>query len=197
MSSDDEGPRGRAKNTLGPVGWYVIANLQRIREARKLTYAELAGRLREVGRPIPALGLSRIEKGTRRVDADDLVGLALALGVNPAALLLPRDTDPYAEIELTTDVRATARAAWEWSAGNFPLVASGADPLTWRDIAEFESEARPAWIAGLTEWREDMKRREAEMKELRREYEASEEQLRTERARNGHMEPDPSNDVLE
>ena len=193
MSSDEgapQAPQGRSPNTLGPVGGYVIANLQAIREARKLTYQELAARLREVGRPIPALGLSRIEKGTRRVDADDLVGLALALGVNPAALLLPRDTGPYDEIELTADVRATARAVWEWSAGNFPLVASGADPLTWRDIADFEANARPAWREdpGLAEWREETGRRRAEMEELRRKAEAAEEALRAERARNGHME---------
>ena len=81
-----------ARVPLGPVGRYVIENLTQLREARRLTYRELADRLEELGRPIPTLGLSRIEKGTRRVDADDLVALAIALGVNPAALLLPRDT---------------------------------------------------------------------------------------------------------
>ena len=62
---------------------YVIENLKQLRDARRLTYRELADRLAAIGRPIPTLGLSRIEKGTRRVDADDLVALAIALGVNP------------------------------------------------------------------------------------------------------------------
>ena len=164
-----------ARVPLGPIGRYVIENLKQLRDARRLTYRELADRLATLGRPIPTLGLSRIEKGTRRVDADDLVALAIALDVNPAALLLPRDTEPYEEIELAADVRATAHAAWEWSAGNLPLVASGADPLTWQSIAAFEASASPEWHGrSLTEWKETMERRGAEMEELRRKVEAAE-----------------------
>jgi 8-oxo-dGTP pyrophosphatase MutT (NUDIX family)/transcriptional regulator with XRE-family HTH domain len=189
MSPDDD--TGRGPIPLGPVGGYVIANLAALRAERRLTYKDLSDRLEQLGRPIPTLGLSRIEKGKRRVDADDLVALALALGVSPAALLLPRNTDAYDEIELTSSVRATARAAWEWSAGNFPLVISGAEPLTWRQIAEFEANVRPAWQGGpsVAEWRDDMERRRAEMEELRRKAEAAEQQLRVERARNGHSQP--------
>ena len=154
----------------GPIGAYLIRNLEQIRTARRLSYQDLSVRLKQVGRPIPALGLSRIEKGTRRVDADDLVGLALALGVNPAALLLPRDSGPLDEIELTSAVRATARSAWEWSNGNFPLVVADADPVTWREIADFETHARPVWHEGssLAKWRDDANRHKAEMEELRR-----------------------------
>ena len=85
MPPDDRTPRV----PQGPIGAYLIKNLEQLRKARRLSYQDLSVRLQQVGRPIPALGLSRIEKGTRRVDADDLVGLALALGVNPRALLLP------------------------------------------------------------------------------------------------------------
>ena len=188
MSPDDD--TGRGPIPLGPVGGYVIANLAALRAERRLTYKDLSDRLDRLDRPIPTLGLSRIEKGKRRVDADDLVALALALGVSPVALLLPRDTGAYDEIELTSSVRATARAAWEWSAGNFPLVASGADPVTWREIADFEANARPAWHGGpgLAAWRDDMEQRRAEMEELRRKAEAAEAALRAERARNGHAQ---------
>jgi transcriptional regulator with XRE-family HTH domain len=181
MSPDD----GPARVPLGPVGGYVIANLKQLRDARRLTYKELSDRLAEIGRPIPTLGLSRIEKGNRRVDADDLVALAIALGVTPAALLLPRTGDPYDEIELTAGLRTTARAAWEWSHGNFPLVASGADAPTWREIADFEAHARPDWHEGpsLTEWRDDMLRRKAERDELRA------GQLRMEEPRNADGQP--------
>jgi hypothetical protein len=41
------------------------------------------------GRPILPSGLSKIEQGQRAVDVDDLVALAIALQVNPNALLLP------------------------------------------------------------------------------------------------------------
>jgi transcriptional regulator with XRE-family HTH domain len=158
------------KNPLGPVGDYVTANLSELREARRLTYRELSDRLTGIGRPIPTLGLSRIESGNRRVDADDLVALAIVLGVSPAALLLPRFSEPDAEIELAPRQRATARAAWAWADGQFPLVASGAAPLTWREIADFETHARPAWHEGgtLTQWRDDMLRRGAEERDLRK-----------------------------
>ena len=113
----------------------------------------------------------------------------MALGVNPAALLLPRDTDPFGEIKLAAEVRATAKAAWEWSSGNLPLVASGADALTWREIEDFETHSRPEWLGrGLSEWREQMERRRAEMEEYRRKAEAAEEALRAEIARNGHAQ---------
>jgi 8-oxo-dGTP pyrophosphatase MutT (NUDIX family) len=185
-----------ARVPLGPVGHYVIANLKDLRDARRLTYRELADRLAALGRPIPTLGLSRIEKGTRRVDADDLVALAIALGVNPSALLMPRDAGPYDEIRLASSLEATARAAWEWSAGNFPLVASGADPLTWREIEDFEANARPAWHGpGLAEWRDNLERRKTEMDELRHKAEIAEDQLRAERARNGHAE-EPTQPVV-
>ncbi len=183
---------------LGPIGRYLIQNFDELLKEQRLTYREVSDRLKQIGRPIPTLGLSRISKGTRRVDVDDLVALAIVLELSPAALFLPRDTGAYDEIELTSSVRATARAAWEWSAGNFPLVASGADPLTWREIGNFEANARPAWHSGpgLAEWRDDMERRRAETDELRRQVAAAEDQLRAERARNGHDRQDEAQPVV-
>ena len=68
-------PICRSKRAFGVVGRYVIENLEDLRVARRLTYRQLADRLEKLGRPIPTLGLSRIEKGNRRVDVDDLVAL--------------------------------------------------------------------------------------------------------------------------
>ncbi len=87
MPDDDRTPRV----PLGPIGRYLVRNLAQLREEQQLTYRELSDRLEQIGRPIPTLGLSRIEKGTRRVDADDLIALAIVLEVSPAALVLPRD----------------------------------------------------------------------------------------------------------
>src|SRR5689334_8019285 len=99
MPSDDSA----ARVPLGPVGGYVMKNMKELRQARGLTYKALSDILSELGRDIPTLGLSRIEKGTRRVDADDLVALAIALGVNPSALLLPRDVLSDSHIALTAN----------------------------------------------------------------------------------------------
>jgi transcriptional regulator with XRE-family HTH domain len=74
---------------LGPIGAAVAANIERLRKSQNLSYARLSRRLDELGRPIAPLGLTRIRDLKRRVDADDLVALALALGVSPTTLLLP------------------------------------------------------------------------------------------------------------
>jgi 8-oxo-dGTP pyrophosphatase MutT (NUDIX family)/transcriptional regulator with XRE-family HTH domain len=164
MAPDDSA----ARIPLGPVGGYVIENLKELRRVRGLTYKELADLLEDLGRPIPTLGLSRIEKGNRRVDADDLVALAIALGVSPTALLLPRNAGPGEAIELTPEGGpVTAQAAWVWADGKYPLVGRG--EVTWREIADFESHARPVWHEGgtLTQWRDEAKRFGAEMEELR------------------------------
>jgi transcriptional regulator with XRE-family HTH domain len=65
----------------------VAENIRRLRAMRVMTYVALSRRLAVIGRPIPVLGLRRIEQGERRVDADDLVALAEVLGVEPVQLL--------------------------------------------------------------------------------------------------------------
>jgi transcriptional regulator with XRE-family HTH domain len=121
----------------------VVANLVQLREDRKLTYRELADRLAELGRAIPTLGLARIEKGERRVDADDLVALAIALGVTPNALLLPRDVDATDDVALTPAKSVMAAGAWNWADGrNFLL---GPQHSSWRAQVDFLAQSRPRW----------------------------------------------------
>lgn len=108
------------KNPLGPVGETVQANVKRLREAQNLSLVKLSRLLTEVGRPIPTLGLSRIENGERRVDADDLVALAMALGKHPAALLLPPE-DPDEPVQLAPQRAASWQLAWRWMHGEVPL----------------------------------------------------------------------------
>jgi transcriptional regulator with XRE-family HTH domain len=76
-------------NSLGDIGHLVRANIRRLRQDRRFTYVELSERLKQVGRPIPVLGLRRIEHGERRVDVDDLGALSMAFGVTPMQLLEP------------------------------------------------------------------------------------------------------------
>ena len=72
---------------MGPVGLRVADNLARLREQRGLSLTQLARRLAAAGRPIPVLGLRRLEELKRRVDVDDLVAFAAVFDV-PAERLL-------------------------------------------------------------------------------------------------------------
>ncbi|MDG4832408.1 hypothetical protein O7627_24315 [Solwaraspora sp. WMMD1047] len=78
---------------IGPLGTNVANNLRRIREQRHMTYTELVKQLAAIGHPIPILGVRRIERRERRVDADDLACLAAVLGVDPWALTQPPQCD--------------------------------------------------------------------------------------------------------
>jgi 8-oxo-dGTP pyrophosphatase MutT (NUDIX family)/transcriptional regulator with XRE-family HTH domain len=187
MPSDD----GAARVPLGPVGRYVIDNLAELRAARRLTYKQLADRLEQLGRPIPTLGLSRIEKGARRVDADDLVALAIALQVNPAALLLPKTARPDDEIELTTRVSAPAAAAWRWADGRIPL--PRLSEVTQPEQADFEKYARPPWDVTAYGPQAPIFRpvTDERIADMMRRIEDLEQRLQVERARNGHTEEEP------
>ncbi|MFF2651484.1 helix-turn-helix domain-containing protein [Streptomyces sp. NPDC058045] len=72
---------------LGQAGRNVAVKVKLLRETQRLTKKQLSDRVSELGRPIPPLGIAKIESGGRRVDADDLVALAVALNVRPAAML--------------------------------------------------------------------------------------------------------------
>jgi transcriptional regulator with XRE-family HTH domain len=81
--------RYRRANTIGPVGEQLRANLARIRQSRSLTTAALAEKVTALGRPVYANTITKIEKGARRVDVDDLAVLARALQVSVAQLIEP------------------------------------------------------------------------------------------------------------
>ena len=107
--------------TAGAIGRQLIASLQELLEARGLSFRRASAALDELGRPIPPLGFSRIIKGERRVDVDELVVLSLLLGVTPSALLLPRDADGAVVVALAPGARYPAAAAWAWADGRLPL----------------------------------------------------------------------------
>ncbi|MEU6339894.1 helix-turn-helix transcriptional regulator [Streptomyces sp. NPDC046977] len=88
----------KQRTALGPTGEMLRQNIRRAREDQRLTYVGLSNRLNEIGRPIPVLGLRRIEAGERRVDADDLVALAEALSTHPVLLLLPLGHEERGEV---------------------------------------------------------------------------------------------------
>jgi transcriptional regulator with XRE-family HTH domain len=85
---------GTKKVELGPTGHAVRKNISRIRELQKMSLQDLSDRLVRLGRPIARSGLFKTESGDRRVDVDDLVAIAAALGVTPDRLLKTPDNSP-------------------------------------------------------------------------------------------------------
>lgn len=63
-------------------------NVRRLRLAREWGLAQLSAYLTDVGHPMSVPVISKMELGERGVDVDDLVGLARALAVPPAQLLV-------------------------------------------------------------------------------------------------------------
>lgn len=99
---------------------------------------ELAKKLSEAGRPIPATGITRIENGARTVDVDDLFTLAVVLNVSPLSLLLP----PHAgkvETELTAVGTVPSWKAWRWGRAVEPL----SEPPAEEEVADFQMHAAP------------------------------------------------------
>lgn len=129
----------KKKNPLGLTGEIVANNVKRIRQVRRLAYTELAVLLDGLGRPIPTLGLRNIEAHKRRVDSDDLVALAVALGVSPAALLMPPSETAEDLVSMTAVPETTANRAWIWLGGRMPLSED-------QDIPDFVVPGWPRWL---------------------------------------------------
>jgi len=106
----------------------VQALARRVREVRTVrgwSAQELAQRCDALGMPaLDRSTIANIESGRRqRVGVDELLVLALALGVAPVHLLVPLDEQWYA----VTPGRVTGTSrVREWLRGNYPI--HGADP---------------------------------------------------------------------
>lgn len=139
--SDDTDQGAKAGRGLGETGEAVRVNIKRVRdELLRIPVTELSRRLDDLGRPIPPLGLRRIEDGTRRVDADDLVAIAVALGVSPVTLLMPATEGSNDAVALTGVAgQVDAWHAWQWLRAEQPL-AEG-------DELRFWDRALPGWHA--------------------------------------------------
>jgi len=122
---------------FGPTGITVTHRVAQLRG--DMSYAELSRRLEKLGRPIPPLGLRRIEGGARRVDVDDLMALAAALGVSPVTLLMPdaANRDDMVEATAVGELRAENLFYWAMSLGHWD---PDAGDLKW---FEFISRAQP------------------------------------------------------
>ena len=116
---EEKGSRPRRANELGPIGALVATNVIALRKELGLTTEQVAERMTELGRPMLANTITKIEKAQRRVDADDLVALALALEARPDRLLLPFTL--VGEAQLADSQTVKALDAWLWANGRRPL----------------------------------------------------------------------------
>jgi transcriptional regulator with XRE-family HTH domain len=136
---------------VGPPSERVAANIRRIRRERELTTAALSQRLAAIGHPIADTGITKTEKGTRRVDVDDLVAFALVLGVTPNTLLMPQPDGlgPWGPHYLTPAVRGSDEDLWLWAQGERPIRVPAPDNgMSWvgdgpNPAAEFPVRNRP------------------------------------------------------
>lgn len=109
----------------GPASGWIMANLRRYRDRAQLSYTDLAAKLAELKRPIPVLGLRRIERGERRVDVDDMIALARALGVPPVLLVLP--VGRADRVEVLPDREVDTWQATKWFTGEAAFPAADED----------------------------------------------------------------------
>jgi hypothetical protein len=128
-------------DSLGKSGEAVARNVRRLRKSRGQQYTELAVKLQDLGREIPTWGLRKIESGGRRVDADDLVALALALDVSPISLLVPIAESGEDDVEITgLEAGVEARRVWRWL-----QAASRINEGTYAEFLTFVNRAIPPW----------------------------------------------------
>lgn len=139
-----------------PSGRTVAANVRRVREARGWSTYELARKLKEAGRPISPSALAKIERAERRVDVGDLMALAVVLNVAPSGLLLPVDSEPLADIEITGSRTVRALDAWEWADGRGPLHQSnGGVRAAYEALMTYRLYGRPHWLVAMEDDEED------------------------------------------
>lgn len=104
-----------------------------------MSQSELVAKLKKLGISYSVSAISKIEKGQRKLDPDDLVGIAVALGTTPNALLFGSEHFLGIEpVEIAPEASFRADRVWSWADGEFPL-----DPANPKQQFDFQREARP------------------------------------------------------
>ena len=117
------------------VSRWVGRNVERLRTEIGLTLAELA---KPLGWDLTIL--SKIENGRRRVSVDDVVALAVQLGVTPGVLMAEPDRSASLELQRLINEREDLVARFEaqqrnWERGRVSMV-----KLNDRRLAELDSQ---------------------------------------------------------
>jgi hypothetical protein len=151
----------KAGRQLGATGETVRDNIRRIRDVLRMPVTELSAKLDALGRPIPPLGIRRIEAGDRRVDVDDLTAFAVALEVSPETLLMPYAENADDEVRITGwEPMMYASEAWRWMQTDVSLGWSDRPPVSaeralppfvYRSLMDEKAARMPALIAKFEE----------------------------------------------
>ena len=107
----------------GAIGGRIGATVRRLRQERGLDLRGLEELLAEEGHPIKLGQLSKLERGERRVDVDDLVALAVVLNVTPSQLLMPEPPAVGEDqvVPLTPHREVGWHRSWQWMCGDYWL----------------------------------------------------------------------------
>lgn len=195
----------------GPAASQVARNIQRVRKARQLKQSEVSERLAAAGRPTLPTVVSKIERGERRIEVDDLVAFGRALDVPPVLLLFPLGEEP--DVEVLAGQSVPTWDAFRWFVGEAPYPGDlgtphgevdeatglaewyettwqeGAAPVAlWREHAERVAE----WFAVPSRVRRLRLNADEERQQRARDWERAEESLRQTRdamRRQGLMPP--------
>lgn len=129
----------------GPTAKTVAKNIADLRGLQNLNYTQLSTQLGRLGWPLTPAAVRRVEDCERRVTVDDLVALAVALGVSPASLLMPMRNADDTEVQFSDLIPITgwskpitASVVWEWLGGSKPLFQG--------TLTSFARYAWPSWI---------------------------------------------------
>lgn len=159
----------------GPISERIAHNVAELRTGRGMTLRDLSIRMGELGRPTLPSGIMKIEDGSRRVDVDDLVALALALNVTPNRLLLPPEAGTDKGVDLTPAVTApTEDAAWRWAVGEYALFPLDA-PTPAGDVVRFMAANRPHASTNLSVLEQEIAKHLKDLKPIARAARAAEQ----------------------
>jgi transcriptional regulator with XRE-family HTH domain len=106
---------GKNPPTLLTPGAIIGRRVAEERKRQGLSQNDLVERLAAIGRPMDRSNLGRIERGETTGQLDNVVSLAIALGIAPVHLLVPRDDEEM--VELTPTHRVPAKTARSWFMG--------------------------------------------------------------------------------
>lgn len=110
----------RRHSGTGPVGDQLADNVADLRRQRRMTTTQLAQAVSDLGVPMTASTVTKIETQGRRVFVDELVALAIALNVSPVTLMLP-GRNPRNPVGVTPTKSMPWRRAWRWMHASAPL----------------------------------------------------------------------------
>ena len=116
----------------------VAIELPKIRKRIGLTAEDVAKRVRLHGGKLDRAAVSKIENGLRDVSLDEAIALAVALGISPLHLFIPRDDEAW--VRVTPAEHVPAATARRWIRGTTPL--KGQDDRVYRtEVPESEWKA--------------------------------------------------------